>query len=65
MLLPSINSGKATVSIGILKGRLASGRPDDIEELAQDLQGEFKHIARCPRKLRGCIRHSDLPPFLS
>ena len=50
---------------GLLKGRLANGRPDHIEELDLDLEREFKHIARSPRKLRGCIRGSDLPPFLS
>lgn len=46
---------------GLLKGKLANGRPDDIDELADDLQTEFRALARSQRKLRGCIRQSDLP----
>jgi len=46
---------------GLLKGRLANGRPDDIDELADDLQKEFRAIAGSQRKLRGCIRQSELP----
>lgn len=46
---------------GLLKGRLANGRPDDIVVLAEDLRREFRLIAGCQQKLRGCIRQSDLP----
>jgi transposase len=46
---------------GLLKGRLANGRPDDIDELADDLQKEFRAIAGSQRKLRWCIRQSELP----
>jgi len=46
---------------GLLKGRLANGRPDDVDELAEDLQTEFRAIARSQRKLRGCIHQSELP----
>lgn len=49
---------------GLLKGRLANGRPDDIDVLADDLRREFRGIARSPHKLRGCIRQSALPFYL-
>ena len=46
------------------KSDLANGRPDDIEELVQDLIRSIDRIRRSPTKLRGCILQSDLPPFL-
>jgi transposase len=46
---------------GLLKGRLSNGRPDDIPELAELLQTEFRHLARSQKKLRGCIQQSELP----
>jgi transposase len=46
---------------GLLKGKLANGRPDDIDELADDLQTEFRAIAGSQRQLRGCIHQSELP----
>jgi transposase len=46
------------------KSDLANGRPDDIEELVQDLIRSIDRIRRSPAKLRGCILQSDLPPFL-
>ena len=49
---------------GLLKGRLANGRPDDLDELADDLQTEFRAIAGSQRKLRGCIHQSELPFLL-
>ncbi|MGA2642716.1 MAG: transposase [Spirochaetia bacterium] len=56
---PELNPDEGVWSL--LKGRLANGRPDDIEELAKDLQREFRAIAGSQRKLRGCIHHSPLP----
>jgi transposase len=46
---------------GILKGKLANGRPDNVEELSRSLQYEFKRLSRSQSKLRGCIRQSELP----
>ena len=48
----------------LLKGRLANGRPDDIQELAERLQEEFKHLAGSQPKLRGCIQQSELSFYL-
>lgn len=49
---------------GLLKGRLANGRPDDIQDLAEQLQTEFRHLARSQKKLRGCVQQSELPFYL-
>lgn len=46
------------------KRDLANGRPDDIEELVQDLIHSIDRIRRSPAKLRYCILQSELPPFL-
>ncbi len=46
---------------GLLKGKLANGRPDDLQELAKEMQKEFRGIARSQSALRGCIRQSELP----
>jgi len=46
------------------KRDLANGRPDDIEELVQDLIRSIDRIRKSPAKLRGCILQSELPPFL-
>lgn len=49
---------------GYLKGRLANGRPDNLEQLQRDLQREFKKLSSSQRRLRGCIRQSELSNFL-
>ena len=49
---------------GLLKGKLANGRPDNRDELADQLQNEFRILARSQIALRGCIRQSELPFFL-
>ena len=46
---------------GLLKGKLANGSPDDMRDLAEHLQKEFRHLARSQRKLRACILQSELP----
>lgn len=46
------------------KRDLTNGRPDDIEELAQDLIRSIDRIRRSPAKLRYCVLQSELPPFL-
>jgi transposase len=50
---------------GLLKGKLANGRPDDLEELECHLGQEFRRLARSQSKLRGCVLQSELPIFLS
>ena len=47
-----------------LKGKLANGRPDDIEQLQNYLEDEIRQITNDNRILRGCICQSELPPFL-
>lgn len=46
---------------GLLKGKLANGRPDDLDTLADLLQNEFSIVAQSQVSLRGCIRQSGLP----
>ena len=47
-----------------LKAHLANGRPDTSAELLDVLTEEVCRLAASPALLRGCIAHSDLPPFL-
>jgi hypothetical protein len=46
---------------GWMKGRLANSCPDDLQELAKDLQREFRMLARSQDRLKGCILQSELP----
>ena len=56
---PELNPDEAVWAL--LKGKLANGRPDDLEELADRLQREFRNVARSQPALRGCIHQSGLP----
>ena len=47
-----------------LKAHLANGRPDTAADLMDVLAEEVCRLAASPSLLRGCIEHSDLPPFL-
>lgn len=47
-----------------LKNRLANGRPDTQVELMDVLADETCRLAASQSLLRGCIRQSELPPFL-
>jgi transposase len=47
-----------------LKDALANGRPDTQAELMDVLAEEICRLAAAPDLLRGCIRQSELPPFL-
>ena len=47
-----------------LKAHLANGRPDTSAELMDVLAEKVCCLAASPSLLRGCIEHSDLPPFL-
>jgi putative transposase len=60
---PELNPDEAVWSL--LKGKLANGRPEDLRELEEDLQKQFRQLARSPSKLRGCILQSGLPFSLS
>jgi putative transposase len=55
---PDLNPDEAVW--GLLKGKLGNGRPDDLQELAEQLQGEFRSLAQSQPNLRGCIRQSEL-----
>jgi len=46
------------------KGTLANGRPDDQEQLWEELLLTFADLESCQPALRACIHLSDLPPFL-
>jgi transposase len=46
------------------KRKLANGRPDAIDELLVELFKSLEQLRRSPKKLRGCIEQSELPPFL-
>ncbi len=59
---PDLNPDEAVW--GLLKGKLANGRPDDLQELAEQLGSEFRQIAQSQPALRGCIRQSELPLHL-
>lgn len=43
---------------------LANGRPDSQSALMDVLAEEIRHLSASQRHLRGCIKQSDLPPFL-
>ena len=47
------------------KKALANGRPDTLDELADQVLCELESLRTSPAKLRACIHTSDLPPFLS
>jgi putative transposase len=48
----------------LAKQRLANSRPDTQRELGRHLRASLERIRRSPKRLRGCIRQSDLPLFL-
>ena len=56
---PDLNPDEAVWSL--LKGNLANGRPDDLRDLEEDLQKEFRQLAGSQSRLRGCILQSELP----
>ena len=46
------------------KRTLANGRPDTQATLHAHLAATLNELRYAPRRLRGCITHSGLPPFL-
>ena len=59
---PELNPDEGVWSLA--KRDLANGCPHDVEELMGNLIRSIENIRHSPAKLRGCIRQSDLPPFL-
>jgi transposase len=47
------------------KRELANGRPDNLAELTAGVTLALERLRQRPDLLRGCIIHSELPPFLS
>lgn len=59
---PELNPDEGVWSLA--KRDLANGRPDNLDELVEDLIRSIEAIRRSPVELRGCILQSELPPFL-
>ena len=59
---PQLNPDEGVWSLS--KRALANSRPDDAEELMEDIIRVIDDIRFCPEKLRGCILQSELPSFL-
>jgi hypothetical protein len=48
----------------LAKRTLANSRPNDLEELVDDVIGSINGIRNSTQKLRGCLVQSELPSFL-
>jgi putative transposase len=59
---PELNPDEGVWSLA--KRELANSCPRDEDELVEDVLHTIDNIRSSPRKLRGCILQSDLPPFL-
>jgi len=59
---PELNPDEGVWALA--KRDLANGCPHNVDELMRDLIRSIDRIRRSPTKLRGCIRQSELPPFL-
>jgi putative transposase len=60
---PQLNPDEAVWAYA--KGRLANGRPDDLTVMRRHLRHTLRDIQGSQRRLRRCIRQSELSPFLS
>jgi hypothetical protein len=56
---PELNPDQGVWSLA--KRQLASGRPDDVDELMEDVIRTMESIRSSPTKLRGCLFQSELP----
>jgi transposase len=56
---PELNQTRGVWSLA--KRELANGRPDDVQELTEDLIHSIETIRRSPHNLRACILQSELP----
>lgn len=59
---PQLNPDEGVWSLS--KRTLANGRPDNLAELTLQVRRTLNRLRRRPDLLRGCITHSELPPFL-
>ena len=59
---PELNPDEGVWSLA--KRELANGRPNDVQELMDDLIRSIERTRRSPARLRGCILQSALPTFL-
>ena len=59
---PELNPDEGVWSLA--KRKLANSRPDDVDELMEDIIRTMEKIRKSPTKLRSCILQSELPPFL-
>ena len=59
---PELNPDEGVWSLA--KRKLANGRPDDVDELMEDIIRAMERIRKSPTRLRSCILQSELPPFL-
>jgi hypothetical protein len=59
---PDLNPQEGAWSLA--KRKLANGRPDDRDELLEEVMRAMNEVRTSPAKLRGCILQSELPPFL-
>ena len=59
---PELNPDEGVWSLA--KRQLANGRPDDVDELMEDVIRTMESIRSSPTKLRGCLFQSELPIFL-
>jgi hypothetical protein len=60
---PELNPDEGVWSLA--KRQLANGRPDDVDELMEDVIRTMESIRSSPTKLRGCLFQSELPIFVS
>jgi transposase len=59
---PELNPDEGVWSLA--KRKLANGRPDDVDELLEDIIRAMERIRKSPTKLRSCILQAELPLFL-
>ena len=59
---PELNPDEGVWSLA--KRKLANDCPNDMDESLVQLLTALRELRRTPKKLRGCIRQSSLPPFL-
>ena len=59
---PELNPDEGVWSLA--KRELANGRPNDVQELMDDLIRSIERTRRSTARLRGCILQSALPSFL-
>jgi transposase len=59
---PELNPDEGVWSL--TKRDLANGVPHNVDELVEDLIRSLEKTRHSPARLRGCVRHSQLPLFL-